>query len=50
MGKKRRKMNFSSREAYRKWLAWGHIHHVFENTPGHIDVFIRGKKHRVKHK
>ncbi len=49
MGKKIKEMHFKSKEAYRKWLAYGHIHKVFEETPGHVKVYIRGKKHKVKH-
>lgn len=41
--------NFKSKEAYQKYLAYGHIHHVFEETPGNQNVTIRGKRHRVKH-
>jgi len=49
MGRKIKKMNFSSKQAYRKWLAYGHIHGIFERTPGHVKVYIRGKPHKVKH-
>lgn len=42
--------NFESKEAYRKWLAYGHIHGVFARTPGHSRVYIRGRPHHVKHK
>ena len=49
MGLKRKKMNFRSKEAYRKWLAYGHIHGVFAKTPGHVKVYIRGRPHKVKH-
>jgi len=67
-GVKRRKtrkrsgvMHFKSKEAYRKWLAYGHMRtktgklakhpsrSVFATTPGHQKVYIRGKPHRVKH-
>jgi hypothetical protein len=41
--------NFKSREAYRKWAAYGHIHKVFENTPGYQVIRINGKPHIVKH-
>ncbi len=41
--------NFRSKEAYSKWLAYGHIHHSFEETPGNQNVKIRGHKHKVKH-
>ncbi len=49
MGRKRKKMNFRSKAAYLRWLRYGHATGVFERTPGHVDVYIRGKKHRVKH-
>lgn len=49
MGRKKRVLNFRSKESYRKWLAYGHIHKVFEKTPGHTKVRIRGKPHKVKH-
>ena len=41
--------NFKSKEAYRKWLAYGHLSGVFKKTPGHQKVTIKGKPHRVKH-
>jgi len=41
--------NFSSKEAYQKWLAYGHMHGDFENTPGNQKIEIRGKAHQVKH-
>ena len=41
-----RKMNFRSKEAYRKWLAYGHIHGVFKRRRG-VKVYIRGKPHKV---
>jgi len=49
VGLKRKRMNFRSKEAYRKWLAYGHIHGIFAKTPGHVKVFIRGRPHKVKH-
>jgi len=49
VGLKRKRMNFRSKEAYRKWLAYGHIHGVFAKTPGHVKVYIRGRPHKVKH-
>lgn len=42
-------MKFKSKEGYRKWLAYGHIHGDFERTPGHQKVTIAGKPHKVKH-
>lgn len=41
---------FKSKEAYRKWLAYGNIHGDFAATPGHQTVYIRGKTHKVVHK
>jgi hypothetical protein len=49
MGRKIKEMNFRSWEAYRKWLAYGHIHGLFKKTPGHVRVKIRGRPHKVKH-
>lgn len=42
--------NFKSVSAYRKWLAYGHIHGAFAKVPGHQKVTIMGKKHKVMHK
>lgn len=42
-------MNFSSKEAYRKWEACGHIHGIFEKAPGNQRVSIHNRMHRVKH-
>ncbi len=44
-----RTRHFHSKAAYERWLAYGHIHRLFERTPGHQRVYIRGKRHRVKH-
>ena len=49
MGKKIKKMNFRSKKAYRRWLAYGHATGVFAKTPGHVKVYIRGRPHKVKH-
>ena len=38
MGRKRKVMHFKSKEAYRKWLRYGHATGVFERTPGHVTV------------
>ena len=40
---------FRSKEGYRKWLAYGHIHNKFAEVPGHQMIIIAGKKHKVKH-
>jgi len=42
-------LHFRSKTSYQKWLAYGHIHGKFD-TPGHQNIMIRGKKHKVKHK
>lgn len=49
MGRKVREMNFRSKEAYLRWLRYGHATGVFEKTPGNVKVKIRGKPHKVKH-
>ena len=49
MGRKIKKMNFRSKKAYRRWLAYGHATGVFAKTPGHVKVYIRGRPHKVKH-
>ena len=41
--------NFKNKEAYKKWLAYGHMHKVFEETPGNQQITIHGHKHKVKH-
>ena len=55
--------HFKSKEAYRKWLAFGHIRtktgkkvraktgrkSIFEATPGYSKVIIAGHKHKVMH-
>ncbi len=47
--RKIKKINFKSSTAYKKWLAYGHMHiKGFGKSP--IKVSIRGKKHNVKHK
>lgn len=43
-------IRFKDKESYRKWLAFGHRSGVFEATPGHQRVMIRGKKYKVVHK
>ncbi|WP_428743153.1 hypothetical protein [Tenacibaculum sp.] len=43
-------LDFSSSDAYKKWLAFGHASGEFKNTPGHTPVSIKGKKKDVKHK
>lgn len=43
-------LNFKSKAAYRRYLAYGHIHKVFEKTPGVQKIYIRGKVHHVKHR
>ena len=50
MAKRRKSVNFKSKKAYQKWLAYGHIHGDFVKTPGNLKVSIRGRRHKVKHK
>ena len=41
-------MNFKSKLAYKKWLAYGHMHvKDFGKTPQKVS--IAGKSHKVKH-
>lgn len=42
--------NFKSKEAYKKWLAYGHASGEFAKTPGHQKVKIKGKSKKVSHK
>ncbi len=42
-------LNFKSKKGYKKYLAFGHIHKVFEKTPGNTPIKIAGKTHKVKH-
>lgn len=39
---------FRSKEAYRKWIAYIHIHHIKRKHPN-AKVIIAGKVHKVKH-
>lgn len=56
--------HFKSKEAYRKWLSYGHQRtktglnvrrgkgrrSVFSSTPGYQRIYIHGKLHSVKHR
>lgn len=42
--------NFQSKGAYKKWLAYGHMHGDFAKSPGNTPVKIKGKSHKVMHK
>jgi hypothetical protein len=42
-------MNFKSKGAYQKWLAYGHASGEFAKTPGHQKVSIKGKSKKVEH-
>lgn len=41
--------NFKSASAYKKWLAYGHMHGDFARSKGNTPVKIKGRSHRVKH-
>jgi hypothetical protein len=43
-------LRFKNKKAYERWLAYGHIHEVFEHTPGNQKITIGGLPHKVKHK
>jgi hypothetical protein len=42
-------MNFKSKGAYQKWLAYGHASGEFAKTPGNQKVSIKGKAKKVEH-
>ena len=42
-------MNFKSKGAYQKWLAYGHASGEFARTPGNQKVSIKGEPHKVDH-
>lgn len=42
-------MNFKSKAAYGKWLAYGHMHGAFAKTLGNQKVSIKGKAKKVNH-
>jgi hypothetical protein len=43
-------MNFKSSGAYHNWLGYVHANKLAESTPGHQEVSIKGKSHKVEHK
>jgi len=43
------KLNFQNKKKYGKWLAFGHMHNLFETTVGNQVITINGKKHKVNH-
>lgn len=46
--RKTKTLNFKTKEGYKKWIAYGHIHGVFKKH-GHTNIKIRGKAHKVIH-
>lgn len=42
-------LHFKSSEAYRKYLAYGNIHHVFKHKAPYAKVVLHGKPHKVLH-
>ena len=42
-------MNFKSKGAYQKWLAYGHASGEFAKTPGNQKVSIDNEPHKVQH-
>lgn len=66
MVRKRRRRSgvrrFKTKAGYRRWLAYGHMRtrrgtraksrkrSVFATTRGHQRIYIRGKRHHVKHR
>lgn len=58
-----KKLHFKNKQAYRKWLAYGHMKtptglkakvkgrkSIFQASPGNSKIIIGGKLHKVKHK
>ena len=43
-------MNFKSKGAYKKWLAYDKMHVSKAPSKHPVKVSIKGKSHRVKHK
>jgi len=43
-------LHFKSKEAYRKYKAYGYIHGIFSETkhPNDEYVYIAGKRHKIK--
>lgn len=41
--------NFKSAGAYKRWLAYGHMHGSFAKSPGNTPVKIQGKPKKVQH-
>jgi len=41
--------HFKSKEAYRRWLAYGHMHGQFKKAPSHQKIKIHNKPHKVEH-
>lgn len=46
--KMKKAINFSSKAAYKRWLAYGHMHGDFD-VPGNQKIKIRGVPHKVIH-
>jgi len=42
-------INFKSKAAYKRWLAFGHASGDFKRVPGNQKIKIKGKKHKVSH-
>jgi len=49
--KKKKTLNFKSKKAYKKWLAYNWIHNKRKmGRKPHKRIRIRGRSHRVKHR
>lgn len=42
-------MNFKSKSTYKRWLAYGHVHKLFEKVKGVQPVRISGRDYKPKH-
>lgn len=49
-GRKKRAMNFKSKGAYQKWLAYDKMHVSKKPSKNPVKVSIKGKSHKVSHK
>jgi len=43
-------LRFKSKEAYRKWLAYGHMRVKDFGKAPYPDIYIKGKLHKPKHR
>ena len=49
MNMAKKALNFKSKAAKNRWMAYGHVSGVFARTPGNTPIKIRGKSVKVNH-